>query len=79
MELIATTRPEPVAFAYGASLKQEGRFLQCGWLLVKKGNTRKTLILRDPDTKQRYRVKLPKAAVGNSRNLRFSKEPLEVV
>lgn len=79
MELIATSRPTPVAYAYGASLKQEGRFLRCGLLFIKKGNTRRTLVLRDPDTKQRFRVKLPKEAVHNRKHLRFSKETLEVI
>ncbi|MFB9994075.1 hypothetical protein ACFFLM_19130 [Deinococcus oregonensis] len=79
MELIATTRPEPVAYAYGAALRNGGRALRCGLLFIKRGNTRKTLVLRDPDTKQRIRVRLPKAAVGNKKHLRFSRELLEVV
>lgn len=77
MELIATTRPEPVAYAYGAYV--HGSVLRCGLLYVLKGNKKKTVTLRDPDTKQRYRVRLPREAIGNTRHLRFSREELELL
>ncbi|MFC6591673.1 hypothetical protein ACFP81_06385 [Deinococcus lacus] len=77
MELIATTRPEPVAYAYGAYL--HGGHLRCGLLFVRKGNTKKTVTLRDPETKQRYRVRLPREAINAPRHLRFSREELEVL
>lgn len=80
MELIAITRPEPVAYAYGAYLINEGRHLRCGLLFVQRGNKRRTVTLRCPDTKQRFRVRLPKLACsGLSKHLRFSRETLEVI
>ncbi|WP_295814533.1 hypothetical protein [uncultured Deinococcus sp.] len=79
MELIATTRPASVAYAYGASLSEDGSLLTCGLLFVEKGNTRRRITLRCPVTKQRIRVQLPPEAIRPARHLRFSNEDLEVI
>lgn len=79
MELIATTRPESVAYAYGASLSEDGSLLTCGELYILKGNTRRRVTLRCPATKQRIHVQLPKEAHQPRRSLRFYDETLEVI
>lgn len=79
MELIATTRPESVAYAYGASLSEDGSLLTCELLFVQKGNTRRAVTFRCPATKQRIHVRLPKEAHQPKRHLRFSDEDLEVI
>lgn len=80
MELIATTRPEPVAYAYGAYLINGGTRLRCGLLFVRRGNRARTVTLKCPDTKQRIRVRLPALACQSlSKPLRFSRETLEVI
>ena len=79
MELIATTRPEAVALAYGAYLTPDGTRLRCGLLFVKRGNTRKIVVFRCLETNTRIRVRLPSEAFKPARNLRFSREELEVI
>ena len=79
MELIATTRPEPVAFAYGAYLHNGGTHLRCGLLFVQRDHPAEVITLECPTTKKRIRVRLPKEAVNAVRNARFSRETLEVV
>lgn len=79
MELLATVRREkqPVACAYGASLSSDGARLSCGLLFVMRGQKTKTLILRCPTTKERLRVRLPKAllrAKGHARALNITLE-----
>ena len=79
MELIATTRPEPVALAYGAYLIDGGTRLRCGLLFVQRGNTRRVVTLRQPGTNTRIRVRLPDQGVNNARHARFNRETLEVI
>lgn len=79
MELIATTRHGAVAYAYGAYLSHGGTRLRCGLLFVQRGNTRRTVTLRCPDTKQRIRVQLPPEAIGSKGHCRFSRHELEVL
>lgn len=79
MELIATTRPGPVAYAYGAYLTEGGTRLRCGLLFVDRGNPRRVVTFRCPETKQRIRVRLPKEAIQARGRLRFSRETLEVL
>ncbi|TDE86008.1 hypothetical protein [Deinococcus sp. S9] len=81
MELIATSRREgaPVACAYGASLAEGGRTLRCGLLFVMRGQKRRVLTLKDPQTKTTYRVRLPKLLVGQKRHARVSRIQLEVL
>ncbi len=80
MELIALTRPESAAYAYGAYLINGGTHLRCGLLFVQRGNRRRTVTLFCPDTKTRIRVRLPKlASSGLNKHLRFSRETLEVI
>lgn len=74
----ATTRPS-VACAFGAYLVDEGTRLRCGLLLVNKNNTHKIVTLKNLDTKERIRVRLPEKAVGQKGVVRFSKEVLEVL
>ncbi len=78
MELIATTRP-PVACGYGAYLIKGGTRLRCGLLFVRKGTRQTTLTFRDPDTKQRIRVRLPKEAVNAKGHAKFDRIELEVL
>lgn len=78
MELIATG-PEPVAYAYGAYLIDEGKRLRCGLLFVRKGNAQETLTLECPATQQQIRVRLPAQAVNPAGHARFRKETLEVL
>lgn len=78
MELIATTRPA-VAYALGAYLINGGKRLRCDTLLVKAGNTRASVILRDPETKLRIRVRLPEGCQNLKGHARFLKETLEVI
>ena len=80
MELIATLRRDraAVACAYGASLTQEGRFLRCGLLFVMRGTAR-TVVLKDPQTKKKYRVRLPAYLTRQKKHARVSRIKLEVV
>lgn len=78
MELIATTRP-PVAYAYGAYPVQDGARLRCGLLFVKAGSQHRTLTLRDPESKQRFRVRLPDTAIKAKGTARFTRLELEVI
>lgn len=81
MELIATSRREgaPVACAYGAALADGGRTLRCGLLFVMRGQKRRVLTLKDPQTKTRYRVRLPKELLGQKGHARVSRIQLEVL
>lgn len=76
MQLTATG-PHPVAYAYGAY--QHGSVLRCGLLFVQRGNPEPVVTLQCPDTKQEFRVRLPKEAVNSSKHLRFSREELEIL
>lgn len=78
MELISATRPV-VACIYGASLTKQGTRLRCGLLFVQAGNKRATLTFRNPETKERVRVRLPDSAVGAAGRTRFSRLELEIV
>ena len=53
-----------MACAYGASLADGGRTLRCGLLFVMRGQKRRVLTLKDPQTKTRYRVRLPREFMG---------------
>lgn len=81
MELISTSRREkqPMALAYGAYLIDGGKRLRCGLLFVQRGNTRRSLTFRCPDTKQKIRVRLPALAINAKAHCRFSRLELEVV
>lgn len=81
MELIATSRRDgaPVACAYGAALVDGGRSLRCGLLFVMRGQKRRALTLKDPQTKTTYRVRLPKLLTGQKKHARVSRIQLEVV
>ena len=68
-----------MACAYGASLADGGRTLRCGLLFVMRGQKRRVLTLKDPQTKTRYRVRLPKLLVGQKRHARVSRIQLEVL
>lgn len=78
MELIATTRPEPVAYAYGAVLNDEDGSLGCGILVVMEGHSGRVVTLRCPHTKQRFRVRLPPAPPGEG-HVPYLNELLEVL
>ena len=81
MELIATSRQdgEPVAFAYGAVPINGGRALMCGLLFVRRGCEQSVLNFRDPQTKSRYRVRLPKELLRQKGHARVLRVDLEVV
>lgn len=74
----ATTRPS-VACAFGAYLVDGGTRLRCHLLLVNKGTTHKAVTLKNLETKERIRVRLPEKAIGQKGIARFSKEVLEVL
>lgn len=76
MELVAAG-PEPVAYAYGAYL--HGGRLRCGLLFVRRGQPDEPVTLRCPTTTQEFRVRLPKDAIQARRDVRFTKETLEVL
>jgi hypothetical protein len=81
MILLATSRREgaPVACAYGAAPDEEGRIVTCGLLFLMRGQTRQTLVLRDPASKNRYRVRLPKTLLGQKGHARVLNIDLEVI
>lgn len=81
MELIATRRRKgsgAVAYAYGAALIEGGRTLRCGLLFVQRGTAR-TIVLQDPQTKTKYRVKLPLFLTRQRKHARVSRFKLEVL
>lgn len=81
MELIATRRRKgtgAVAYAYGAALIDGGRTLRCGLLFVQRGTAR-TIVLQDPQTKTKYRVRLPDDLTRQARHARVSRFKLEVL
>ncbi|AWN24003.1 hypothetical protein DKM44_12815 [Deinococcus irradiatisoli] len=81
MELIATSRRDgqPVAYAYGAVEINSGRALRCGLLFVFRGQQKAQIKLREVGTNKRYRVRLPKEALGAKGHARVLRIDLEVI
>ena len=81
MILTATSKRELVALAVGAEPDGDGEasMLFCGLLFLKAGRKSSRLTLRCTDTKERYRVVLPKHLLKRDVDVSIKNIELELI